>query len=420
MFEDVVKKNRWYVLLGAILIQLALGSLYSWGTLTVFLSPFLGVKPAVSVFTFGIAIIAFAITMTQAGALVKKVGPQKTVLIGGIVIAIGVFASAGMNNLVGIMITYGLLFGLGIGIAYVVPIAVANRWFPDKKGLITGLAVAGFGAGSFIFNYLIRIFSSFGIPVMLILLGVFYTVFLIGGAMFMYDPEDGYKPDGWEPDLVAKDGLVSTKQWSRGKMIRTNQFKFLWLSYFLSAMCGLMLIGTYGSFATSDSGFSINSEDLVVLTGSIGALFNGVGRIIWGKLADQINFRKSMIIMMTIQAVILFIYFTTAASVPMYFLLTGLLMFCFGGNLSLFPTSVSDMFGTENLSDNYGILFSAYGGAGFIGAVAVNQIVLLFGGYLTLYIFLGLLSASAAAFAFLVKPFESGLVKEKPKAEETA
>lgn len=420
MFEDVVKKNRWYVLLGAILIQLALGSLYSWGTLTVFLSPFLGVEPAVSVYTFGIAIIAFAITMTQAGALVKKVGPQKTVLIGGIVIAIGVFASAAMSNLVGIMITYGLLFGLGIGIAYVVPIAVANRWFPDKKGLITGLAVAGFGAGSFIFNYLIRFFAPLGIPVMFILLGVFYTVFLIGGAMFMYNPEDGYKPDGWEPAVVAKDGLVSTKQWSRGDMIRTKQFKFLWLSYFLSAMCGLMLIGTYGSFATSDSGFSINSADLVVLTGSIGALFNGAGRIIWGKLADQINFRNSMIIMMVIQAVILFIYFTTAVSVPMYFLLTGLIMFCFGGNLSLFPTSASDMFGTENLSDNYGVLFSAYGIAGFIGAVAVNQIVLLFGGYLTLYIFLGILSAGAAASAFLVKPFESGLVKEKSEVEETA
>ncbi|TFF94460.1 MAG: MFS transporter [Promethearchaeota archaeon] len=418
MFKDLIEKNRWYVLIGAILIQLALGSLYSWGTLTVFVSPYLNEAPAVTVFVFGLAIIAFAITMTQAGILAKKFGPQKTVLIGGVVIAVGVFASAGMTNLAGLMITYGLLFGLGIGIAYVVPIAVANKWFPDKKGLITGLAVTGFGAGSFIFNYLIRFFAPLGIPVMFILLGIFYTIFLIGGALFMYDPDEGYKPDGWEPTLVAKDSLVSTKQWERIEMVKTNQFWFLWGSYFLSAMCGLMLIGTYGSFATSDSSYLIDSADLVVLTGSIGALFNGAGRIVWGKLADQINFRKSMVIIMSIQAVILFIYFSTSASVAMYFLLTGLIMFCFGGNLSLFPTATSDMYGTENLGNNYGVLFSAYGVAGFIGAVAVNQIVLLFGGYLTLYIFLGILSAGAAVLAFLVRPFESGLVEEKSEAKE--
>ncbi len=404
MFKELLEKNRWYVLIGAVLIQLALGSLYSWGTLTVFISPYLGEDPSLTIYIFGVSLIAFAVTMIQAGSIVKKIGPQKTVLLGGVIIAAGVFASAGMTTFIGLLITYGVLFGLGIGMAYVVPIAVANSWFPDKKGLITGIAVAGFGAGSFIFNYLIKFFAPLGIPIMFILLGIFYMIFLIIGALFMHKPSEGYKPEGWEPAPPAEDSLVSTKDWERSEMMRTPQFLLLWGSYFLSAICGLMLIGTYGSFASSDPNFVINSADLIVLTGSIGALFNGAGRVVWGKIADTINFKKTMVIMMLIQSVLLFMYFTTSMNFPLYLVLTGLLMFCFGGNLSLFPTATSDLYGSKNMGSNYGLLFTAYGCAGFIGAVAVNSIVLAFGGYITLYFILGILSIIAAVCALLVKP----------------
>jgi OFA family oxalate/formate antiporter-like MFS transporter len=387
---------------GAILVQLALGSLYSWGTLTIFVSPYLKVDPAQSVFVFGVSIIAFAITMTQAGVLAKRIGPQKTVLFGMILIAAGVFLSAAMTTLAGLIITYGFMFGLGIGLAYVVPIAVANNWFPDKKGLITGIAVAGFGAGSFIFNYLIKFFAGLGIPVMFILLGIFYVVFLIVGSLFMTNPPEGYKPAGWEPPAPSQTSLISVKEYERKEIVKTPQFWFLWGAYFLSAMCGLMLIGTYGSFAKSNAGYVINNPELIVLAGSVGALFNGVGRIVWGKLADRINFKNTMVIMMLVQGVLLFVYFTSSASFPVYLLLTGLLMFCFGGNLSLFPTGTSDLFGRKKMGQNYGVVFSAYGAAGFIGAVAVNQIVLVFGGYLTLYVFLGILSIIAAILAFAV------------------
>lgn len=406
MFKELLEKNRWYVLIGAILVQLALGSLYSWGTLTVFVSPYLGEDPAVTVYVFGVSLIAFAITMIQAGALAKKIGPQKTVWAGTAVIAAGVFISAGMTTLIGLLITYGILFGLGIGLAYVVPIAVANKWFPDKKGLITGIAVAGFGAGSFIFNYLIKFFAPLGIPIMFVLLGIFYLIFLIVGSLFMYNPAEGFKPAGWELPVKDATSLVSSKNYERKEIIKIPQFWLLWGSYFLSAMCGLMLIGTYGSFAKSDASYIINDAELIVLTGSIGALFNGLGRITWGKIADTINFRNTMFIMMLIQAVLLFLYFTTSMVLVTYFLFTGLLMFCFGGNLSLFPTATSDMFGADNLGPNYGVTFTAYGVAGFIGAVAVNQIVLAFGGYFTLYIFLAILSIVAAILAFLVRPIK--------------
>ncbi len=404
MFKELLEKNRWYVVIGAILIQLALGSIYSWGTLTVFVSPYLGRDPAETIYIFGIGLIAFAVTMIQAGALVKKVGPQKTVLIGAIVIATGVFLSATMTTLIGLLLTYGLMFGLGIGLAYVVPIAIANLWFPDKKGMITGVAVAGFGAGSFIFNYLIKFFAPLGIPLMFILLAMFYFAFLIIGSAFMLDPPEGYMPSGWMPPAPKEGSLISSRDFERREIVKKMQFWLMWGSYFLSAMCGLMLIGTYGSFAKSDPNYLINSADLIVLTGSIGALFNGLGRISWGKLADLLNFKKALIIMMILQAFLFYFYFMTNMSIPFYFLFTGLIMFCFGGNLSLFPTATSDMFGTKNLGSNYGAMFTAYGVAGFIGAVAVNQIVLAFGGYFTLYIFLGTLSIIAAVLALLIKP----------------
>ena len=162
-------RNRWIVVIGSILIQLALGTIYSWGTLTIFLSPYLGETRELTVYIFGTGLLSFAITMIFAGKLQQKYGPKKIAILGAILIAIGVISSAIMTTLVGLMITYGIIFGMGIGFGYVCPIACANKWFPDKKGLINGIAVAGFGAGAFIFNFLIRIFAAISIPIMFVL-----------------------------------------------------------------------------------------------------------------------------------------------------------------------------------------------------------------------------------------------------------
>ncbi|MFX1242013.1 MAG: OFA family MFS transporter [Promethearchaeota archaeon] len=424
MSEEQKVRNRWIVVIGAILIQLALGTIYSWGTLTVFVSPYLNEIKEVTVYIFGVGLLSFAITMIFAGKLQQRYGPRNIAILGGILMGGGVILSAFMTTFIGLLITYGIIFGAGIGFGYVCPIASAGKWFPDKKGLINGIAVAGFGAGSFIFNYVIKAIAnptgletddpnflstiSPNIPIMFIILGIIYLVLIVGGAMSLSNPPEGWAPRGWNPPPPSEESGVSGLEFERKQTIKLSQFWMLWATFILSAISGLMVIGSYSSFAKtvdiSDNFIYVIGTADFVLIGSLAALFNGLGRIVWGQLADLITYKKSMMIMFITQAILMFIYFTTNLNAIYFLIMTCAIYFCFGGNFSLFPTATTDLFGSKNLGPNYGIVFTAYGIAGFMGATMVNTFVLLFGGYLTLFIVMGIMSLGAALLAFLIKP----------------
>jgi OFA family oxalate/formate antiporter-like MFS transporter len=397
MSEEQKVRNRWIVVIGAILIQLALGTIYSWGTLTQFVSPYVSEIEEVTVYVFGVGLLSFAITMIFAGKLQQKYGPRNIAILGGILMGGGVISSAFMTSFVGFLITYGVIFGMGIGFGYVCPIASASKWFPDKKGFINGIAVAGFGAGSFVFNYVIQ-GLSFNIPLMFIILGIIYLVLIIGGATMLSNPPEGWKPEGWEPPAASEKSGISGLDFERRQAIKLPQFWMLWATFILSAISGLMVIGSYSRFIES---FLIVD---FVLIGSLAALFNGLGRIAWGKLADLISYKKAMYLMFSVQAILLLLYFTTNVNGTYFLIMTCAIYFCFGGNFSLFPTATVDLFGTKNIGPNYGIVFTAYGIAGFMGATMVNTFVTLFGGYLPLFIVMGIMSLGAAALTFLIKP----------------
>ncbi len=425
-------RNRWIVVIGAILIQLALGTIYSWGTMTVFVSPYLNstmsLNPSiireVTVYIFGVGLLSFAITMVFAGKLQQKYGPKKIAILGGILIGVGVISSAFMTTFIGLLITYGIIFGAGIGFGYVCPIASAGKWFPDKKGFINGIAVAGFGAGAFVFNYVIKLLAnptdlsdqatnfveiiSPNIPIMFIVLGIIYIVLVIGGAMTLSNPPEGWKPDGWTPPPPSEESGISGLEFERGQTVKLPQFWMLWTAFALSAMSGLMVIGSFSAFAkTYDSPnvfkYVIGNSQFVLI-GSLAALFNGLGRIAWGKLADMITYKKTMLVMFITQAILMFVYFTSNISEIYFLIMTCAIFFCFGGNFSLFPTATADLFGSKNLGPNYGIVFTAYGVAGFIGAVGVNLFVSIFGSYLVLFIVMGLMSVGSAFLAYVIKP----------------
>ncbi|MFX1503340.1 MAG: OFA family MFS transporter [Promethearchaeota archaeon] len=424
MTEVLKVRNRWIVVIGAILIQLALGTIYSWGTLTIFVSPYLNEVKEVTVYIFGAGLLTFAIVMIFAGQLQNKYGPKKIAILGGILLGTGVILSAAMTTFTGLLFTYGILFGAGIGFGYVCPIASASKWFPDKKGFINGIAVAGFGAGSFIFNYVIKALanpnnlettdSNFlssitnNIPIMFIVLGIIYLVLVIGGALTLSNPPEGWKPEGWMPPPPSEESGISGIEFERYETIKLPQFWMLWATFVLSAMSGLMVIGSYASFAktvdaTDNFIYVIGTADFVLI-GSLAALFNGLGRILWGKLADIITYKKAMLVMFIIQAILMSIYFTSNINELYFMFMTCAIYFCFGGNFSLFPTATADLFGSENLGPNYGVVFTAYGIAGFVGAVGVNIFVTAFGSYLILFIVMCFLSIGAAILAYLIKP----------------
>jgi len=424
MSEEQKVRNRWIVVIGAILIQLALGSIYSWGTMTIFVSRFINEVPEVTVYIFGIGLLSFAITMIFAGKLQQKYGPRNIAILGGILLGIGVIASAFMTTFIGLLITYGIIFGAGIGFGYVCPIASAGKWFPDKKGFINGIAVAGFGAGSFIFNYVIKALAnptnletndtnfvstvSQNIPLMFIVLGIIYMILIIGGAMALSNPPEGWKPMGWNPPPPSEESGISGLEFERNETVKLPQFWMLWAAFVFSAISGLMIIGSYAAFAksldVSDNFIYVIGTADFVLIGSLAALFNGLGRIVWGQLADYITYKKTLLIMFITQAILMFIYFTTNVDAIYFLIMTCAIYFCFGGNFSLFPTATADLFGSKNLGPNYGIVFTAYGIAGFIGAVGVNLFVSIFGSYLILFIVMGVMSVGSALLVYYIKP----------------
>ncbi|TFG23369.1 MAG: MFS transporter [Promethearchaeota archaeon] len=226
--------------------------------------------------------------------------------------------------------------------------------------------------------------------------------------MALSNPPEGWTPIGWTPPPPSVESGVSGEEFERTETIKLPQFWMLWLAFVLSAMSGLMVIGSYAAFAKSVDSldnyiYVIGTADFV-LVGSLAALFNGLGRITWGQLADLITYKKSMLIMFLVQAGLMFLYFTTNGNAIYFLVITCAIYFCFGGNFSLFPTATADLFGSKNLGPNYGIVFTAYGVAGFIGAVGVNLFVTAFGSYLLLFIVMAFMSIGSAVLAFLIKP----------------
>ncbi|KKM74640.1 hypothetical protein LCGC14_1398270 [marine sediment metagenome] len=246
---------------------------------------------------------------------------------------------------------------------------------------------------------------------MFVVLSIIYLILIIGGAFTLSNPPDRWIPEGWILSTPSEKSGISGLEFKRNQTIRLPQFWMLWVTFIFSAISGLMVIGSYASFAKSVDGslnfiYVIGTSDFVLI-GSLAALFNGLGRIIWGKMADIITYKKAMLFMFITQAALLYIYFTTNINEIYFLTITCAIYFCFGGNFSLFPTATADLFGSKNLSTNYGILFTAYGIAGFIGAVGVNLIVTVFGSYLILFLVMGSMSVGAAILAFLIKPPKS-------------
>lgn len=431
--------NRWIVVVGAVLIQLALGTIYCWGNLTTYVTAYIKLEDTTitssdTLWIFAVGLMAFALTMIFAGQLQQNIGPMKVAILGGICVTAGVLLSAAMTNLVGLLLTYGVLFGVGIGFAYVCPIACAGKWFPDKKGMINGIAVAGFGAGAFIFNKITTAFVNpanvdtqsivdlssqaardvaGNVPGLFILLGIIYAVMIVGGALTLRNPPEDWKPAGWQPPAPSPESGVSTVEIPREQAIKTAPFWMLWLMFVLTATAGLFVIGNYKVFGQDE----IGATDVFLSdVGAWAALFNGAGRVVWGTLADKITYKKAMYGMFGFQTVLLFTLSLTASSQAMFFLWVCLIYFCFGGNFSLYPTATADTFGSKNLGPNYGIIFTAYGIAGVSGALLASTLRAAIG-FSGLFIIMAVLSIVAIVVAVFVKPPsvpESKGVAEKP------
>ncbi len=375
--ENEKVMNRWLVVVGAILIQLCLGAIYAWSVFTPSLKadPFnFSATQTQAIFSVGLA--AFAFVMILAGRWQQQIGPKPVAMLGGLVLGLGyILAKFVGTSFIGLLVTIGLIGGAGIGLAYVVPIAVGVKWFPDKKGLITGLAVAGFGFGALIWVKLAgswgHLIESMGVSNVFLLYGFIFLVVVFLGSLVMKNPPEGYKPAGWTPPAPSS-GAAGSVDLSPSQMLKTGQFFKLWVMFIFGSMAGLMVIGTiklFGIDALQKNGMSV--AEASAIAGTAMAVFyslaNGIGRIAWGAISDRIGRKVALTVMMAIQGVVMLIFFGMGGTPGLLFLGAALIGFNFGGNFALFPAATADSFGSKYIGANYGWVFCAYGFGGIFG-----------------------------------------------------
>ena len=379
--------NRSLVVVGAILIQLALGAIYAWSVFTARLTDAAGpyaFSASETAWVFSSGLATFAIVMVLAGRVLPKTGPRLLSVVGGLMLGAGYVLGGFFGSSFWVQLTcIGIFSGAGIGFAYVVPISVCVKWFPDKKGLITGLAVAGFGFGATIwvklagswFGGLLNTTNVFGLPgvqSVFVIYGIALTVLVLLGSVVMVNPPEGYLPAGWTPPTSAAGDHEGAVEFRARDMLRSPQFYMLWTVFMFSGIAGLMVIYCIKLF-----GIDVLEYNGVVGAGAITgtamawyAIFNGLGRIAWGGISDRIGRKVAITVNVAVQgAIMLMTYhvFVRFGHGYGFIVAAALIGFNYGGCFALFPAITADFFGNKNVGSNYGWMFTAYGIAGLAG-----------------------------------------------------
>jgi MFS family permease len=392
--QDGKMLNRWIIVAGAVLIQVALGAIYAWSVFTKKITIPLdeggqyGFSAAQAFRIFEAGLVVFALVMLYAGRWQARIGPRKVALVGGFVLGIGYILGGLLGKtFLTQLICIGIIGGAGIGLTYVVPIAVCVKWFPDHKGLITGLAVAGFGFGATIwvklgdswFGGLLNTTNVFGLPgvqSVYFIYGLAFLGMIFLGSMVMINPPAGWKPADWDPDAVAarqKNNVGGHVNLSAGQMVQTPQYWGLTLMFFGSSLAGLMVISCIRLFGIDSLQANIAGMDTAAagkVAGTAMALYailNGLGRISWGKISDTIGRRMSLLLMCLFQSIMMLFFFKVGGSKAGLIVGACIIGFNFGGNFALFPTATADFFGNKNVGSNYPWVFLAYGAAAIAG-----------------------------------------------------
>lgn len=395
--------NRWYVVLGGVIVQFCLGALYTWSVFQKPIQDMFGWSTSQVSLAFSINLAMIPILMIFAGRLLPKYGPTKMVLLGATVLSIGLIISSRTSSLTMLYLGYGLFGGCGIGIAYGIPIATCVKWFPDRRGMISGLAVAGFGLGSvFYAPVATKLVATYG-PLNTFFIQAIYTMIgvIIGGKLLKAAP-DGYVPDGWDPQ--SQSSGVSNKcdyNFTPTEMLKTPQYYFLLIMYTFANIAGLMIIGHASPIGQQVANLSPLEAGSIV---SILAVVNTIGRMFWGTLSDKIGRTKVVFIMYVISAITMF-GMNSLGSYWLFALGVSLVAFCFGGAMGTFPSIAADFYGPKYVGMNYGFIFLAYSLGAIIGPRLASVVVESSGGsYSMAFLITGALCSIGALMSFFSKP----------------
>lgn len=383
-------KNRWLIAASAVGIHISIGSVYAYSVMTNPVKDIFDVDGSVIKWAFKIAILLLGLSAAFLGRWVEKVGPKVSGTTAGFFYGFGILGSGlavQIESLSLFYLCYGVIGGIGLGLGYITPVSTLVKWFPDRRGLATGMAIMGFGFAALIFDPVMQsLFDSVGVANAFYILGAIYMVLILSSARYIERPPEGYMPAGFKPG----EGKTIKKDMANidaNAALKTPRFYYIWIMMFVNIACGIAIISAASPMMQSKLNYT--PMEAAAIVGLIG-VFNGLGRIIWSSLSDYLGRANTYIIFFAFQ--ILAFYFLPKISMEITFLVVLFTVITmYGGGFSTLPAFLGDLFGTKQLGAIHGMVLAAWGLAGVVGP-SIYDFVMLKTGSLdtTLQVFAGL------------------------------
>jgi len=393
--------NRWVIATAGIFLQIALGAVYAWSIFRIPLARQFGWSIPEVTLTFTISIFTLGVAAFFGGLWLNRRGPRIVALIGGVLYGVGVFlASFSSHGLWWLYVSYGVIGGIGLGFAYIVPVAVLVKWFPDRRGLITGIAVGGFGAGALITAPVAtRLIQTVGVLHTFAYLGVAFLIVTVVSGAFMQNPPEGWKPEGWSP-TATQAAQRAKRDYTLPEALASWQWWALWFLLFLNTSAGISVISQEAPLFQE-----LARVSAVVAAAMVGvvSLGNALGRVFWAWASDVITRKATFFVMFLVQS-LLFWFLPGITSASILTVVAFIILLCYGGGFGTMPAFTADYFGAKNVGPIYGLMLTAWGFASAFGPLLIAYMRQVNGTYHgALHIIAGVMLV-AAVLPVLVSP----------------
>ena len=383
-------QNRILILFGTILAQIGLGTIYTWSLFNQPIADKCGWQLSSVAVTFSITSFALSFSTLFAGKLEEKIGIRKLITLSGVILGGGLILTSKVNSIGMLYLTAGVIVGAADGIAYIISLTNCIKWFPEKKGLVSGLSIGAYGLGSLIFKYINSgIMSSKGVTMAFLCWGVIVFILVSGGAQFLKDA-----PNDDEEEL--KNNNSKLENFTPTQMLKKKEAYLLFVMMFTASMSGLYLIGM-----VKDIGVQLAGLTPVIAANAVAmvAISNTAGRIILGALSDKVGRLNVVLFGFTVTAVSVIIMATVSMNFGIFFACVAGIAFCFGGNITVFPAIVGEFFGFKNHTKNYGIIYQGFG----LGALSGSFIASVAGGFKATFMVIGVMCIISIIIALTIK-----------------